>query len=192
MERQKALTFIDTVLPRHNILVDIVLVLSFSWLIAAAARVAFHIGPVPITGQTFAVLLCGALLGSRRGALCILTYLAQGAIGLPVFAAGAFGIAYMLGPTGGYLVGFIAVAFVTGLLAEQGWDRRIWTAAAAMVVGNAILYLFGLPWLARFVPGEAVLSVGLYPFIAGDLTKIAIAAAALPAGWKLLKAFNPR
>src|SRR6476659_1427614 len=119
------------------------LVVAFSLLTALAAQVYFPVGPVPITGQTFAVLLTGALLGSRLGAAAIIVYLAEGAIGLPFFSLGRGGIAHLLGPTGGYLVAFPAAAFVTGAFAEHGWDKRFLTAAAAMAIGSVIIMLSG-------------------------------------------------
>jgi biotin transporter BioY len=147
---------------------------------------------VPITGQTFAVLVTGALLGSRRGALSQLSYLAIGATGIPFWFAlgGPPGIARLVGPTGGYLIGFVAVAFVVGWLAERGWDRRVWTAALAMLAGESVLYVFGLLWLVHFVPVDKVLQVGLYPFVIGDLVKLAAAALILPSGWLLLRRFR--
>jgi biotin transporter BioY len=182
----------DVAISRRGLLWDAVLVVGFACLTAAFAQISFWIGPVPITGQTFAVLLAGALLGSRRGALSQLSYLAIGATGIPYWFAlgGPPGIARLIGPTGGYLFGFVAVAFVVGLLAERGWDRRIWTAALAMLAGEAVLYVFGLSWLAQFVPGEAVLQTGLYPFIIGDVIKVIAAALILPSGWLLLRRFK--
>ncbi len=185
----KAITFSELVFPRADIRVDMALVVGFSLITAIAARLAFYLpfSPVPITGQTFAVLLAGALLGSKRGALSQLVYLGGGAVGLPVFANGMGGLPYMLGPTGGYLFGFVVSAFVVGFLAERGWDRRLWTSIIAMVLGSAAMYLFGLSWLARYVPGEKVLVAGLLPFVPGDLFKIALVAAALPSGWLLVR-----
>jgi biotin transporter BioY len=186
------LTLMDVAISRTGLLWDAVLVVGFACLTAAFAQISFWIGPVPITGQTFAVLLAGALLGSRRGALSQLSYLAIGATGIPYwFASGGLpGIARLIGPTGGYLIGFVAVAFVVGWLAERGWDRRVWTAALAMLAGEIVLYVFGLSWLARFVPGDAVLQAGLYPFIIGDLIKVVAAALILPSGWLLLRRFK--
>ena len=186
------LTFMDVAISRTGLLWDAVLVVGFACLTAAFAQISFWIGPVPITGQTFAVLLAGALLGSRRGALSQLTYLAIGATGIPHWFAlgGPIGIARLIGPTGGYLIGFVAVAFVVGWLAERGWDRRVWTAALAMLAGEVVLYVFGLSWLAHFVPGEAVLQAGLYPFVVGDLIKVFAAALVLPSGWLLLRRFK--
>jgi biotin transporter BioY len=186
------LTFMDVAISRTGLIWDTVLVVGFACLTAAFAQISFWIGPVPITGQTFAVLVTGALLGSRRGALSQLSYLAIGATGIPYWFAlgGPPGIARLVGPTGGYLIGFVAVAFVVGWLAERGWDRRVWTAALAMLVGETVLYIFGLLWLVHFVPAEKVLQVGLYPFVIGDLVKIAAAALILPSGWLLLRRFR--
>ena len=182
----RAITIADVIFPRATILRNATLVVAFSLITAGCAQIAFYVGPVPITGQTFAVLLSGALLGSRRGALSQLAYLAQGACGLPVFAAGHSGLPYMLGPTGGYLAGFVAAAFVVGLLAERGWDRQLWTMAAAMLAGNAVLYVFGLLRLTAFIPSGSLLSIGLYTFIPGEFIKMALATITLPAAWRWL------
>jgi len=173
-------------------LYDLALIVGGSLLIAACAklRVVLPLGPVPITGQTFAVLMTGALLGPRRGCLAVLAYLIEGAAGLPVFAFGG-GLLEFAGPTGGYLVGFLPAAYITGLLARRGWDRRTSTTVLAMVVGNAAIYACGLVWLCCLMGVTTrVLSVGLYPFVAGDLLKIALAAILLPSGWKLLRYFS--
>lgn len=166
------------------------LVFVFSLFIAACAQFAIHIGPVPITGQSFAVLLTGALLGSRLGAAAVIAYLIEGALGLPFFApGGAPGILRFLGPTGGYLVAFPAAAFVTGAFAEHGWDKRYATAVAAMAIGSAIILLGGWMWYSVVTNTSPV--VMFYPavgkFLAGDVIKIALAAAVLPTGWALLK-----
>lgn len=191
---EKTLTMMDVLFPRATLVRDVLLVVGFSAVTALCAQIAFWIGPVPITGQTFAVLLAGALLGSKRGALSQLTYLGMGALGAPVFAGWTGGIAQFIGPTGGYLIGFVAAAFVVGFLAERGWDRRIWTTALAMLIGSIVLYAFGLSWLAvwlaRFAPESSVLAVGLYPFIPGDVLKLLLASVALPAGWALLNRFG--
>lgn len=186
------LTFMDVAISRTGLLWDVVLVAGFACFTAAFAQISFWIGPVPITGQTFAVLLAGALLGSRRGALSQLTYLAIGATGIPYWFAlgGPPGIARLVGPTGGYLIGFAAAAFVVGWLAERGWDRRVWMAIPAMLGGSIVIYIFGLSWLSHFVPGDAVLQAGLYPFVIGDLIKVVAAALILPSGWMLLRRFK--
>lgn len=167
---------------------DTMLVLTGSILIAVSAKIAFPIpfSPVPVTGQTFAVLLLGALLGSRRGILAVLAYIAEGISGMPVFTGAGAGFAYLVGPTGGYIAGFAAAAGITGLLAEKGWDRNVLTTAIAMAAGSAAIYLFGVTWLSLFAGGKAV-SLGLIPFIPGDIVKIVLAAIILPAGWKLIR-----
>ena len=166
---------------------DISLIIVGSLLIGLCAQVKIRLpfSPVPVTLQTFAVLIIGALLGSRRGGLCVLAYITEGAAGLPVFAAGA-GLTVLSGPTGGYLVGFIAAACITGLLAEKGWDRQVATTVLAMLLGNASIYVFGLLWLSCLLGAKMVLTAGLYPFIIGDCLKISLAAIILPSGWKLL------
>jgi biotin transport system substrate-specific component len=179
---------IEAVWLKSGIGREIALILGGSLLIALSAQLQFVLpfSPVPITGQTFAVLLLGALYGSKRGPATVVTYLALGAVGLPVFAGGAFGIARLVGPTGGYLLGFVAAAFVVGLLSERGWDRKLWTTAVGMIIGNGIIYVAGVLWLSRFVGWPAVLSTGVLPFLAGDALKIALATILLPAGWKLI------
>jgi len=165
------------------------LVIVFSLFIAAAAQFAIHIGPIPITGQTFAVLLTGALLGSRLGAAAVIAYLIEGAIGLPFFAGGAAGIIRFFGPTGGYLVAFPAAAFVTGAFAEHGWDRRYASAVAAMGIGSAIVFLGGWAWFSVLTqtPPVAAFKIAVLLYLPGDVIKIALAAAVLPTGWALLK-----
>jgi biotin transport system substrate-specific component len=167
---------------------DAALIVGGSLLIGLCAHIQVRLpfSPVPVTGQTFAVLMLAALLGSKLGSLAVLAYIAEGAAGLPVFAAGV-GPAALLGPTGGYLFGFIAAAYVMGRLAERGWDRRFGTTILAMLLADLIIYAFGLLWLC-FLTGFStmVLTLGFYPFIIGDLIKIVLAAILLPAGWKLL------
>jgi len=168
---------------------NLALIVAGSVLTALAARIAIPLpfSPVPITGQTFAVLLVGAALGSRRGAASMALYVAEGAAGLPVFAGGTAGPGVLLGPTGGYLVGFIAAAFVTGWLAERGWDRRPLTTALAMVLGNVVIYLLGVSWLSLFVGVTKAPLLGMVPFLPGDLLKIVLATLALPGAWWILR-----
>lgn len=193
------LTFADLIRPSRKTwagLYDVALVAAGSVVIALCTQVAVGF-PVPVTGQTFAVLMVGALLGSRRGAASVVTYIAQGMMGLPVFAHGKAGAAVLLGPTAGYLIGFVAAAYLVGTLAERGWDRRIGTTILAMALGNVVLYAFGLLWLSCLVHllgqslgGGSVFVIGLFPFLAGDLVKILLAAALLPAGWRLIRYFG--
>lgn len=165
---------------------DLALVLAGSALIALSARVAIPLpfSPVPITGQTFAVLLVGAALGRRRGAAAVLAYLAEGAAGLPVFAGAHTGPAALVGPTGGYLFGFVPGAWLCGYLAERGWDRSVGGTIASMTLGNVAIFAVALPWLARFVGAANVWALGFWPFIPGDVMKIGLAAAVLPLAWK--------
>jgi biotin transport system substrate-specific component len=170
-------------------------VVGFSLLTALAAQavVPLPFTPVPLTGQTFAVLLTGALLGPRLGALAMLAYLAEGAAGLPFFRGGAGGPAHFAGPTAGYLFAFPAAAYVTGLLAERGWDRRFLTAAAAMALGSLVILAGGWAWLALMTgKGAEAFRLGVAPFLVGDVIKIALAAAALPAGWAVLRRLHAR
>jgi biotin transporter BioY len=171
---------------------DIALIIGGALLIGLCAQVKIFLpfSPVPITGQTFTVLMIGALLGARRGCIAVLAYIMAGVAGLPVFALGG-GFAVLRGFTGGYLVGFVAAAYIVGLLAERGWDRRVWTTVLAMVLGNIVIYAFGLLWLSCLPGIDNILRKGLYPFIIGDLLKIALAAVLLPSGWKLLRMLNP-
>jgi biotin transport system substrate-specific component len=179
---------IDSVWTRDGLARDATLVIGGSLVIAAAAQLKLFLPftPVPVTGQTFAVLLIGALYGARRGAATAMTYLALGIMGLPVFSAAPPGPAALVSPTAGYLAGFVAAAWVTGALSERGWDRKPWTAALAMMMGSGVLFACGLLWLGRFTGWSNVLQTGLFPFIPGDLLKIALATAVLPTGWKLL------
>ena len=192
----KNLTLIEAILPRVEnkvleITKDVVLVLSFAILTGISTKLKIEIGLIPITFQTFAVLLSGALLGSKKGAISQLTYLLMGLTGLPWFARGG-GISYLLSPTFGYLLGFILAAYFVGYLVEKGWDKNFEKAVLAMFFGNVLIYIPGLFWLARFVGLGKVLSVGFYPFIIGDLLKILLAGLALPMGWKLIKRSSNR
>jgi biotin transport system substrate-specific component len=165
------------------------LVFAFSLLVALSAQIVIPVGPVPITGQTFAVLLTGALLGSRLGAMALIIYLIEGSCGLPFFRGGSSGIAHLLGPTGGYLVAFPAAAFITGAFAEHGWDRRFLTAAAAMAIGSAVIMLSGWAWFSLVTNTSFAVTVKItvMNFIPGDIIKILLAAAVLPSGWALLR-----
>jgi biotin transport system substrate-specific component len=164
------------------------LVIAFSLFNALAAQFSINIGPIPITGQTFAVTLTGALLGSRLGAMALIAYILEGCAGLPFFASGAGGIGVLFGPSGGYLISFPAAAFITGAFSEHGWDRRFLSACAAMAIGSLVILLAGWCWLMvlRTSPVDAF-KVGVAPFIVGDIIKIILAAAVLPTGWAILK-----
>jgi len=179
---------IDAVWPAVGIWRESALIVAGCLLIALAAQlqVLLPFSPVPVTGQTFAVLFLGALYGSRRGPATVVTYLMLGAMGLPVFAGGMAGLARFVGPTAGYLLGFVVAAFAVGSLSERGWDRKPWTTAASMIIGNGIIYALGVAWLWRFVGWEAVLNAGVVPFLPGDALKIALATILLPSGWRII------
>jgi biotin transport system substrate-specific component len=172
-------------IPERSFLSDLGLVVGFSLFTGLMAHVAIPLPftPVPITGQTFAVLLCGALLGARLGTASMLLYVTEGMVGLPVFAA-----APATAATYGYLAGFVAAAFVVGWFADFGWTRDLPRTVLAMIAGEAAIYFFGLLWLAHFVPESKVLDFGLYPFLIGDAIKLAAAAIVVPAGWRLSRA----
>ena len=154
------------------------------WL-SAKIQIPFY--PVPLTMQTFAVLVLGIAYGWRLGAATMILYLVEGAVGLPVFAGGwseGGGFHHLYGPTAGYLFGFVAAAGICGRLAENGWDRNLWTAAAAMVLGNLVIYALGVTWLAIQIGLAGAITYGLMPFLLGDALKIALGAAVLPAAWR--------
>jgi biotin transport system substrate-specific component len=185
----KSETLLGVALAPLDLVRQVGLVIGFSLLTALAAQVVIPIGLVPITGSTFAVLLTGALLGPRLGAMAMIAYLMEGAVGLPFFAGGHFGLAHLMGPTGGYLVAFPAAAYITGAFAEHGWDRRFVTAAAAMAIGSAVIMLSGWAWFSILMRTSPLLTLWdtVIKFIPGDIIKISLAAAVLPTGWKLLK-----
>ena len=163
------------------------LVIGFSLLTALAAQIVIPVGPIPITGQTFAVLLTGALLGSRLGAITMIVYLVEGAIGLPFFVGASGGFGHLMGPTAGYLIAFPAAAFITGAFAEYEWDRRFLTAAAAMAIGSSVIMLSGWLWFSLVMRTSPALTLfdAVLKFVPGDIIKICLAAAVLPSGWWL-------
>lgn len=173
--------------PAHPLARALLLAVAGSLLLALSAQVEIPLVPVPITMQTFVVLVIGVAYGWRLGALTLLLYLVEGAAGLPVFAGGAAGIGVLVGPTGGYLLGFVVAAAVCGWLAEKGWGRRPTTTFAAMFIGTLIIYAFGLMQLGTVIGWDKpVLELGLYPFLVGDLLKIALAMVVLPGAWKAI------
>ena len=185
-------TILDTVFPAaaNNWLYKIVLVLAGTALLTVSAKIQVPFYPVPMTMQTFAVLVIGMAFGWKLGGLTILAYLLEGAVGLPVFAGTpvkGIGLAYMAGPTGGYLVGFLVSAMTVGYLAEKSFDRSVVTTLVAMVIGTALIFLCGYVWLSSLIGLEKAFQFGVMPFLAGAVFKIALAAAVLPLGWKFLK-----
>lgn len=150
---------------------EVFLIFSFAVLTGIFAQIKVEIGPVPITMQTLAVLLSGVILGAKRGAVSQFTYLLFGLLGIPWFSRGG-GLIYILSPTFGYIVGFVLAAFVVGFFCERGWGKSLKGLIAAMTIGNFLLYIPGLIYLARFVDFRSILAVGFYPFILGDFFKI--------------------
>lgn len=163
-----------------TLITEIAFVLSAVVMLAALSRFTIPLQPVPVTGQTLGVLLTGMMLGRKRALAAVITYIGMGLIGFPVFANGAFGLATLIGPTGGYLLGFIPAVFVMAWLGDKGWYNKALTAISAMLIGHAIIFAFGLIWLANFTGWQAVLATGLIPFLPGAVAKTLIAFALVP------------
>ncbi len=174
----------DRVIPR-TLATDAVLVLLGAALTGVLAQVAIPLWPVPITGQTLAVLLVGGSLGAARGAISMGVYALVGALGLPVFSDASHGVGVLFGATGGYIVGFVLAAALTGYLAERRWAKSFVGGLASYLAGSAVVFAVGLPWLG-FTLGltvEQTLTAGLYPFILGGVVKAVLAAGVIRAGW---------
>ena len=185
-------TLLSTVLPttRNNLLHKALLALAGTALLTVSAKINIPMWPVPMTMQTFAVLVIGMAFGPILGAATVALYLLEGAFGLPVFAgtpAKGIGLAYMAGPTGGYLLGFVLSAFTVGMLSRLGWDRNVGLTLLAMAIGTAMIFFFGVTWLSALIGFEKAIQFGLTPFLAGAALKIALAAALLPFIWKVLR-----
>ena len=189
--RATSMTLVRVVVPERSLPADAALAVGFALFTALMAQIVIPLPftPVPITGQTFAVLLTGALLGSRLGVVSMALYVALGAVGLPFFAGGAHGLQVVFGATGGYLLGFIAADLLVGRLAERRWDRTLPRSLYAMLAGEGVIYVFGLIGLglALHWPGN-LLQLGLFPFLVGDALKLLLAALLLPLAWRVLPA----
>jgi biotin transport system substrate-specific component len=176
---------------QNRVLRETLVLVGATLLLTASAKISIPFYPVPMTMQTFVVVGLGLALGANRGAAAILLYLVQGAIGLPVFAGtpqDGIGVTYMMGSTGGYLVGFVVAAYLSGWLSERGWDRKIPTAFLAALAGTAIIFVPGVLWLGvLFGWDKPILAWGLTPFIWGGLLKSGLAALTFPAAWRFLK-----
>lgn len=164
-------------------------IVAGSLLTALTAQISIPLPftPVPITGQTFGVLLIGAALGKWRGAISMMLYLTEGAAGLPFFAGGSLGAVHLLGPTAGYLWSYPLAAYLIGWLAEHNWDKHFTTILAAMAMANALILVLGAAWLAYFVGIQNAFIKGILPFLIGDALKISLAAWTLPIAWKWLE-----
>ncbi len=168
----------------------IVLAVAGSLLLTLSAKIQVPFWPVPMTMQTFAVLVIAMALGPRLGVATVGLYLVEGAVGLPVFAGTperGIGLAYMAGPTGGYLAGFLGAAALLGWLNTRGWDRRPLTALAAMALGTFVIFALGFAWLAALIGADKAWVHGVLPFLPGAALKIALAAAVLPLAWKWVR-----
>jgi biotin transport system substrate-specific component len=174
----------DALLPRTAV-VSTALVLGGALLTAGAAQVSVPIWPVPITGQTLAVLLVGSALGARRGALSMLVYALLGVVGLPVFADGSAGVGVLVGPSGGYIVGFVAAAALVGWVAERFGDRPLRNALLSFALGTVVTFVTGMAWLAVALglDLQQTLQYGLYPFVLGGVVKTLIGAGVISLGW---------
>jgi len=173
---------------KENGYLDIGLIIFGSLFVAISSQIAFYLPftPVPITGQTFAVLIIGAVLGSKRGGWSLVLYVLEGILGLPVFAGATGGMAVLFGPTAGYLIGFIPAVILVGYLSEKGYDRNWISMLFALFLGLAVIYLFGIIRLFSFVGKEKVFLLGVAPFLVGDVLKIGMVMILIPSGWKLL------
>lgn len=193
-------TLADRLFSR-SLVTDLILIAAGTALISIAAQLIIPLWPVPITGQTFAVLLVGSTLGAVRGALSMVLYLVLGVAGLPVFAAGGHGSLFA-SPSGGFVIGFVFAAALTGWLAQREWDRKVVGTFLSFAAGTVVIYAFGLPWLytvlGTFPPAslgkffgttnllQATITTGILPFLVGDTVKALLAAAILPASWRLI------
>jgi biotin transport system substrate-specific component len=172
-----------------------VLAVLGSALLWASAKAQVPMWPVPMTMQSFVILVIGMGYGLRLGTATIALYLVEGAAGLPVFAGTperGIGLAYMMGPTGGYLAGFVVATAAMGWLAERGWDRNPTLAVAAMTIGTALLFVPGIAWLAVLIGWQKAIAAGVTPFLAGAVVKLALAAAVLPLAWRAVEARGAR
>jgi biotin transport system substrate-specific component len=168
-------------LAKTSPLATIGIVLIGSWLLAASSWIEAPMWPVPMTAQTYAVLLIGAVCGFRLAAATVAAYLFEGAIGLPMFAGGAGGPQHLIGPTGGYLIGFLVGAAAIGWLIEHGWNRSFGRLLGAMTIGHVLIFVIGVGYLAAFTGVSGALTAGLYPFILGSIVKTFAAAATVKA-----------
>jgi biotin transport system substrate-specific component len=179
-------TLADRLITR-SVLTDVMLVAGGAAFTGLLAQVAVPLWPVPITGQTLAVLLVGSTLGALRGVLAMVAYAVLGIVGVPWFSDASSGLQVIAGPTGGYIIGFIIAAGLTGWLAQRQWDRRVVGAFASFMAGTVVTFAVGLPWLAASLglTLQQTLEAGLYPFIIGGIIKALIAAGIIPLAWKL-------
>lgn len=183
---RRVASLLDTVAPRGGLLTAVAAAVLGSALLTVSAKVQVPFWPVPMTMQSMVVILLGMAYGSRLATATVLLYLLEGLAGLPVFAGAGAGPAYMAGPTGGYLLGFVLAAGFTGWLAERGWDRSPVKAVAALALGHALLFVPGVAWMAVLFGGEKAIALGLTPFLAATVLKTALGAAIMQAAWAVV------
>ncbi len=185
-------SFSENLSPKTLSVPSALWVMGAAFLMAFCAQITIPLPftPVPLTGSTFGVLFSAALLGPRRGLLSVGIYLAMGAIGFPFFAGASSGWHVFFGATGGYLIGFLPAAYLTGVLSSLGWDRDPLTAFLQMMIGSSVILAFGLTVLSFYVSKDSLLAKGLYPFLVGDILKSCLAAGLLPLGWRLIRSRN--
>lgn len=179
------------IFPRAGLLTDAALVLGGALFVALFAQISISLPftPVPITGQTFAVLLVGGSLGAVCGTSSMVLYMLMGIVGLPVYADHQSGIDVIKGASGGYIIGFLVAGFVVGMLADRGWDKKFSTAVTMMLTGNVFIFLVGVIWLQHVLHTDlnTTLEEGLYPFVPGEILKLYCAAALFPGAWALVR-----
>ena len=178
---------IDRLVPewQDSWLKTITLMVVGSVLLALSSKLQIPMPPVPFTRQSYVVLVLGMAMGARLAGMTVLLYLFEGAMGLPVFSSGG-GLPYFLGPTGGYLIGFLIAATAVGYLADKGMDKNVWRASLAMAVGTALLFIPGVLWLAYLFDWQTALTTGLFPFWFGMIAKLLLGAVTLPLAWQLI------
>ena len=178
---------IDRLVPewQDSWLKTITLLVVGSVLLALSSKLQIPMPPVPFTMQSYVVLVLGMAMGARLAGMTVLLYLFEGAMGLPVFSSGG-GLPYFLGPTGGYLIGFLIAATAVGYLADKGMDKNVWRASLAMAVGTALLFIPGVLWLAYLFDWQTALTTGLFPFWFGMIAKLLLGAVTLPLAWQLI------
>lgn len=185
----------DRLVARSSRVTDVVLVVTGAVVVGLLAQVTIPMWPVPITGQTLGVILVGGALGMRRGAAALTTYLAAGLAGVPWFAGFAGGPAYVLAPSFGFIVGFVAAAALAGWFAERAWDRRPLLAMVGFCLATVAPFLVGVPWMAAVLglnDPATIAAYGITPFILPGLVKAALAAAAFPLAWRIVRAIDDR
>lgn len=189
-DSRSSLVLADRLVPRRGVLTDIALVAGGVVVVSLLALVEFRIGPVPITGQTLGVILVGGALGMRRGASALVTYMLSGLAGAPVFAGGAGGPAYLLAPSFGYIIGFVAAAAIAGWAAERAWDRHVGLAMLGFLLATAAPFVVGVPYMAyilQMTDPAMIAAAGITPFIVPGIIKAGIAAAVFPLAWSLVR-----